>query len=230
MLMPPLATTGGSVRFSSTVRLAKMPRSSGTKPMPVRAILCSGTRMIEFCSKKTSPLRLRMMPMMARSVVVFPTPLRPSSVTVSPGKMSRSTPCRAWLSPYQASRLRTLSCAGAPLPRSAVFGATDVSVPVIFRPHIRLAHARIGAYSGAVAPRQDFAALQDGDLIADIGDDFEIMFDHQQRAVARHGLDQLGHVLDVLLAHSGQRFVEEQYTWPQRQRGCDFQSALAPVG
>ena len=35
---PPGRTAGGSMRFSSTLRLAKMPRSSGQKAMPSRAM------------------------------------------------------------------------------------------------------------------------------------------------------------------------------------------------
>ena len=42
------------------------------------------------------------MPMIDFSVVVLPAPLRPSSVTTSPSKTSKVTPCRMWDSPYQA--------------------------------------------------------------------------------------------------------------------------------
>ena len=86
-LMPPSATTGGSSRFSATVRLAKMPRSSGTKPMPRVRRRCSGSRhQVRAGEGDRCPCALRMMPMMARKVVVLPTPLRPSSVTVSPSR------------------------------------------------------------------------------------------------------------------------------------------------
>ena len=43
-------------------------------------------------AKATEPLRLPTMPMIAFSVVVLPAPLRPSSVTTSPGRTSKSTP------------------------------------------------------------------------------------------------------------------------------------------
>ena len=39
-------------------------------------------------AKRIAPSRLRTMPMMARSVVVLPAPLRPRSVTVSPSRTS----------------------------------------------------------------------------------------------------------------------------------------------
>jgi hypothetical protein len=44
-----------------------------------------------------------------RSVVVRPAPLRPSSVTTSPGSPCRSMPCRMCDSPYQACRSVTRS-------------------------------------------------------------------------------------------------------------------------
>jgi len=39
---PPGATAGGSSKFSWTLRLAKMPRSSGQNAMPSRAITFEG--------------------------------------------------------------------------------------------------------------------------------------------------------------------------------------------
>ena len=52
--------------------------------------------------KRTDPLRRATMPMIAFSVVVLPAPLRPSKVTTSPSRTSRSTPCRMCDSLYQA--------------------------------------------------------------------------------------------------------------------------------
>src|SRR5262245_50204206 len=94
-----------------------------------------------------------MMPRMARSVVVLPAPLRPSSVTVSPLCMARSTPCSTWLSPYQALR---------------PFTSSSGSV-VIARPHIGFAHAGVGADVRVAAFGQDLAPLQHGDAVAQIG-------------------------------------------------------------
>src|ERR1700761_4034818 len=50
----------------------------------------------------TCPSRRGTRPMIDFIVVVLPAPLRPSSVTTSPSRTSKSTPCRIWLSPYQA--------------------------------------------------------------------------------------------------------------------------------
>ena len=68
-----------------------MPRSSGQKAMPSRAIL-SEARMISLPLKRTEPVRLPTMPMIDFSVVVLPAPLRPSSVTTSPELTSKSMP------------------------------------------------------------------------------------------------------------------------------------------
>ena len=62
-----------------------MPRSSGQNAMPMRAILSEEARMMSWPSKRIEPVRLPMMPMTDFSVVVLPAPLRPSSVTTSPG-------------------------------------------------------------------------------------------------------------------------------------------------
>src|SRR3954469_19095125 len=52
----------------------------------------------------TDPARLGVSPMIDFRVVVFPAPLRPTSVTSSPVRTSRSTPWSTCDSPYQACR------------------------------------------------------------------------------------------------------------------------------
>src|SRR5690606_23929788 len=118
-----------------------------------------------------------MIPIMARRVVVLPTPLRPISVIVSPGQMSRSTPCRAWLSPYQALSPRTDS-KGWPL--------------FMFGSHISGAHALVFGDGGVIARRENLAALQHRDVMGDIGHHFEIVFDHQHRTIPGHIGDEGG--------------------------------------
>src|SRR5207237_8557726 len=100
---------------------------------------------------RTEPVRLRTMPMIAFSVVVLPAPLRPSSVTTSPGKTSKSTPCRMCDSPYQALSPRTLS-SGSGMGRAHV-GLHDVGIardrPVrALREHLASGEARDGVGEG----------------------------------------------------------------------------------
>src|ERR671916_1793852 len=135
--------------------------------MPAWATLCRGRLRRSLPRKRMTPSRRRRMPMIARRVVVLPAPLRPSSVTVSPSRMSRSTPCRTWLSPYQAFS-----------PRTSRRGAL-----LMLGSHIGFPHARILAdfFVGAVG--QDLAAGQNGDAVAEVGDDVQVVLDHQHRAV-----------------------------------------------
>src|SRR5438093_12013413 len=57
----------------------------------------------------TEPVRRGTIPMIDFMVVVLPAPLRPTSVTSSPLRTSRSTPCSTWDSPYDACSLLTES-------------------------------------------------------------------------------------------------------------------------
>ncbi len=79
-----------------------MPRSSGQKATPARAIFSGAKPISSRPSNRIDPLRLATSPMIERSVVVLPAPLRPSSVTTSPGCTLNVTPCRMCDSPYQA--------------------------------------------------------------------------------------------------------------------------------
>ena len=75
-------------------------------------------------SNVADPLRLPTMPIIDLRVVVLPAPLRPSKVTTSPRRTSKSTPCRMWDSPYQASRPETFSSVAASL---AVFDGASIA-------------------------------------------------------------------------------------------------------
>src|SRR4051812_48490659 len=104
--------------------------------------------------------------MIARSVVVLPAPLRPSSVTTSPWRRSKRIPWSTWLSPYQPSspstkRLCPASRTGA-TPPSAASSMTGSD--------IGLDHPRILRDGGVVALRQDLAPGQHGNLVRQRGD------------------------------------------------------------
>src|SRR5215213_10230423 len=53
---------------------------------------------------RIEPSRRETRPRIARRVLVRPAPLRPRRLTTSPSWTVTFTPCRAWLSPYQACR------------------------------------------------------------------------------------------------------------------------------
>src|SRR2546425_7265930 len=86
-------------RLSSTVRLGRMRRSSGTQATPRRAISCVPSRVMSSPPRRTRPRRGRALPLLERSVVVLPAPLRPISVTTSPWPTVSETPWRMWASP-----------------------------------------------------------------------------------------------------------------------------------
>ena len=57
------------------------------------------------------PERGRVMPMIERTVVVLPMPLRPSRLTTCDAGTSSEMPNRTWLRPYAVCRSRTASIA-----------------------------------------------------------------------------------------------------------------------
>src|SRR3954471_9596938 len=73
------------------------------------------------------PLREPTRPMIERSVVVRPAPLRPSSVTTSPLFTDRLTLCRMCDSPYQDCRSE-ISNAGVPPTADAAPPCCNVAV------------------------------------------------------------------------------------------------------
>src|SRR4051812_25580743 len=111
------------------------------------------------------------MPMIARNVVVLPAPLRPSSVTSSPSPMLNSTPCNMCDSPYQACRPRTRSNS------SRAWIGADASG--MAGPHIGFDDLGIAGDRRVIALGQDEAAGQNRDRVGQIGDDRQIMLDHQ---------------------------------------------------
>src|ERR1700738_2874948 len=124
------------------------------------------------------------MPMIDLSVVVLPAPLRPSSVTTSPGSTWNVTPCRMWDSPYHACRPSTARSA----PASLMAG-----------PHVGFAHLRVGRHGGIVALGEHAPARKHGDGVREVRDDRKIMLDHEHGAVGGGGFDQRGDPVDVLM-------------------------------
>src|SRR6266480_2701427 len=210
--MPPSLTCGGSSRFSSTSRLAKMPRSSGQMAMPRRATLLEARPIVSTSRNRIEPWRRPTIPMIDFSVVVLPAPLWPRSVTTSPRGTSNCMPCRTCDSPYQAFKPSTASST------SAMAGS-----------QVGLDHLRILRNGGVVAFGEDLAALQDRDSIGKRRHYREIVLDHQDRAVGRHALDKRRDALDVGMHHARGRLVEQHHLGVERERGGDLERALAPV-
>src|SRR5213078_5047816 len=174
---PPARTFGGSTRFSSTLRLAKIPRSSGQNAMPSRAIRFDASRISSVPWNRTLPVRRGTMPRIALSVVVLPAPLRPSSVTSSPARTSRFMPCRMGDSPYQAWRSLVAST-DPPLAYGAGPGAGERNGwSSMRRPHVGLDHLGLLRHRRVVALGEDLAARQHRDPLAQVGDHAEVVLD-----------------------------------------------------
>ena len=76
-----------------------MRRPSGTWVMPFCTMSWGAIDRSEVWSSRTSPVLGASRPESARSVVVLPAPLLPSSVTISPSATLNDTPFKAWISP-----------------------------------------------------------------------------------------------------------------------------------
>src|SRR5438309_4646396 len=159
--------------------------------MPALAMRFDGRATSSSPPRATEPRRWPTIPMMARSVVVLPAPLRPSSVTTSPSPTVKFIPCRMCDSPYQACRSPTLSsvlCSTAP---SGMTG-----------PHIGLHDLRILRDRGIVALGENAAARQHADRVGEVGDDRKIVLDHEHSAVGGNLLDERRDAGDVLVAEA----------------------------
>src|SRR5258708_10170523 len=170
-------------------------------------------------SNTTEPGRLAMIPMIAFKVVVWPAPLRPSSVTTSPSPTAKRMPCRMWLSPYQAL---------SPSTRSSAFCSTAASG--MTGSHIGLDHLGIGRHLLVAALGQDLAAGQHGDGVREIRHHGKVVLHHQHRAALRHGADEIGDAADVLVPHARHRLVPQQHPPAEGGGGGGLPPAPAPAG
>src|SRR4051812_41964041 len=161
-------------RFSSTVRPPKMARSSGTSWTPMPAMADGGRPSMDLPSRRIWPLRGDSTPMIERSVVVLPAPLRPSSATTSPCSTRIDRSNSTWESPYSVLILST---------SSRLMRVQPSQIGVL---HSRIAPDLVG---GAI--RQQPALIEHGDALGEFEDGVEIVLDddHGSRApdVANEG-------------------------------------------
>ena len=149
-----------------------MPRSSGQKAMPVRAIASEDMPTSSRPSKRTEPRRCSTMPMIDFSVVVLPTPLRPRSVTTSPG-------CTSKRDAVQNVRLAIPGFEPVHCQHGARLGWR---FSIMAGPEIGFAHGGISRYGLVIAFGEHLAAGEHRNAIAQIRHYAEIMLDHQHGA------------------------------------------------
>src|SRR5258706_6996532 len=160
--------------------------------MPRCAILYVGQVTVSTPFTMIDPVRRPTSPRIDLSVEVRPAPLRPRSVTTSPLWTVRSTPCSTCDSPYQAWTPETRRTSSA-----------------MSRPHVRFHHLRVGRDLGVRTLREDGAALQHRDAVANPRDDAHVVLDHEHGAPNGDFLDEVLYPVDVLVPHAGLRLVEE---------------------
>src|SRR5262249_53031540 len=196
-----------AVKFSHTVRLGKMQRPSGTRPSPSLAMRNEVSPRSCRPSNMTLPPRGAVMPMIERMVVVLPMPLRPSSVTTSPRRTSRSTPNSTWLWPYLVSSPSTVS--------------TDVSRVILFA---EIGHAHAGVISNLVggSGRDDAAADQHRDAVGEREHRVHVVLDQEDRVLPLYAFQQLRHRARFLDAQTRHRLVEQQHD----RMGCERHAEL----
>src|SRR5690242_9360438 len=134
------------------------------------------------------PSRRGTIPMIDFSVVVLPAPLRPSSVTTSPGSTSNATPCNTCDSPYHA--FSPLTASSGPAEPLYVCGSSFPGASSMPRSEIGFDDGRILRHRCVVALREHFAARQHRDVIGQRRHDRQIMLDHQHGSVRRDALDE----------------------------------------
>src|SRR5665213_217076 len=191
--------------------------------MPSRAMREDGKPVSSWPAKTTVPRRSGRIPITAFKVVVLPAPLRPSKVTTSPSATAKPTPCKTCDSPYQAWRSRTASSGAA---GARAWRATSSMAAA----EIGFAHVGIAGDGAVVALGQHLAAHQHGDGVRQIGDDGEIMLDHEDGARPGDLADERRDVPDILAPEPGHRLVEQQQFGIERQGGRDLERALAAIG
>src|ERR1043165_2904309 len=147
--------------------------------------------------------------MIARRRVDLPAPLRPTMVTTSPAATSSDTSLRARACPYQADRFSTLNIGVSQV------GGHD---------------ARVAADLGVGAFGEDLAVAQHRDGVGEGADDVHVVLDEYDGAPFPDPRDQLDGAVDVLGAHPGGRFVEEQDAGFEGERERQFERAAAAVG
>src|SRR5215472_16303249 len=112
------------------------------------------------------PVMAGVRPMIERTVVVLPMPLRPMSVTLSPGATASDMPNSTWLRPYQVSMFDTSS--------SELSAMTLLLLAEIGLPYLSIGPDRLRR-----AGRDDAAIDQDRDPIGQREHRLHIVLDQQ---------------------------------------------------
>src|SRR5215510_11472687 len=114
-------------------------------------------------SSRIAPAAAACRPMIARSSVVFPAPLRPHSVTISPAPTRSDTSRTAYASPYATETASTSSRC-----RSVTMSGSQVGVD----------DSRVGTNLAVAAFGEHPPGREHGDPVGQLGYDVHVVLDH----------------------------------------------------
>src|SRR5260370_1685643 len=187
--------------------------------MPLRGTSCGAQRARSVPSNSTVPRLRGARPMIARSVVVLPTPLRPSSATHSPLRTSRFTPWRMCSFPICTWTSSSLSMASF----------LDV-VLVLLSTEISLARALVGGTLWRTAGCEDRTLRHHRDIVGNPEDDLHVVLDDDDVDHPRKLADFRNRALGLAGAHSAGRLVEQKQPRVRDQRHADLEQRHIAVG
>src|SRR5215210_1800435 len=180
--------------------------------MPLCEISCALQRDRSMLSNSTRPRLRGARPMMARNVVVLPTPLRPSSATDSPGFTSKLTPCRM-------CSLPKWTCTSASL---SMYRLLD-EVLVLRTAEVSLTHSFVGGDFLRAAVRQDRPLSHHGNVVRDLEHDFHVVLDDDDVDALGEFADFADGAVGLGRAHAASRLVQQQQPRLRDHCHADFQ-------
>src|SRR5919108_3902700 len=156
--------------------------------------MCSGLRP----ARSVAPSRIRprrglIMPLTARSSVVFPAPFAPSTAVMAAVPAEMLTPSSAMTPPYPATSSSTASAGAATL----LMGGAEVG----------------GGHGGIVldlerrAGRDHLPEVQDHDRVADGHHQVHVMLHHDQRSLGGQVADEAAELGQLALVQAAGRLV-----------------------
>src|SRR6516162_11770951 len=167
--------------------------------MPLRGTSCGSQRDRSKPSNSTVPRLRGTSPIIARKVVVFPTPLRLSSAAHSPACTSSVTPCRMCSFPIWTWTSSSLS-----------MGVLLDVVLVLLAAEIGLAHALVGGDLFRAAGRQNSTLRHHGNVVGDLENDLHIVLDDDDVDHPRELLNLGDCTFGFGRAHAAGRLVKQQ--------------------
>src|SRR5512140_1099856 len=212
--------------FSFTVMGAKTWRPSGTSEQPRKTIFSGGSFEIASMSKRISPDRAGISPETVLRRLVFPAPLAPMIVTISPALMCIVTFLSTFSLPYPDSTFLILSMRPSipipPLPPSF----PSLVVPQVHPDHFRVLLDREGTLLGDLLP-----VAHHDDLVRDLHDERQVVL-HEQHGDAHVAdpRDQPSHFVRFPHVQAGRGFVEQEELRLAGERPADLDDALLAVG